>query len=62
MSSLDFHRKLLAREVYVLPGTFFFWNKRHLGNDFVRVALARDPRMFQAAARQLALEIQRYVG
>ncbi len=60
MDALTFHRKLLARDVYVLPGNFFFWNERHKGNRFVRVALAREPRMFRAAARQLALEIQRY--
>ncbi len=60
VDSMDFHRKLLARDVYVLPGTYFFWNQRNLGNRFVRVALAREPRMFRGAARQLALEIQRY--
>jgi aspartate/methionine/tyrosine aminotransferase len=58
--ALAFHRKLLARDVYVLPGTYFFWNHRHRGNRYVRVALAREPRMFRAAARQLALEIARY--
>jgi aspartate/methionine/tyrosine aminotransferase len=60
VDSPNFQRKLVARDVYVLPGTFFFWNERHKGNRFVRVALAREPRMFRAAARQLAQEIERY--
>ena len=60
VDSMDFHNKLLARDVYVLPGTYFFWNRRHLGNRYVRVALAREPRMFRAAARQLAQEIEWY--
>jgi aspartate/methionine/tyrosine aminotransferase len=60
MDALNFQRKLLTRDVYVLPGTFFFWNERHKGNRYVRVALAREPKMFRAAARQLALEIERY--
>ncbi len=42
--SVNFQSKLLARDVYVLPGTFFFWNEPHQGNRFVRVALAREPR------------------
>jgi aspartate/methionine/tyrosine aminotransferase len=52
-----FHRRLLARDVYVLPGTYFFWNTPAQGNHFVRVALARDPERFRAAARQLATEV-----
>jgi aspartate/methionine/tyrosine aminotransferase len=60
VDSVNFQRKLVARDVYVLPGTYFFWNERHKGNRYVRVALAREPRMFRAAARQLALEIERY--
>jgi aspartate/methionine/tyrosine aminotransferase len=60
IDALNFQRKLLTRDVYVLPGTFFFWNERHKGNRYVRVALAREPKMFRAAARQLALEIERY--
>lgn len=57
VDSRSFQRKLLARDVYVVPGTFFFWNEKHRGNRYVRVALAREPRMFRAAVQQLALEI-----
>jgi aspartate/methionine/tyrosine aminotransferase len=51
-------RRLLEREVYVLPGTFFFWSNHSRGDRFVRVALARDPAYFRAAASELAREVR----
>jgi alanine-alpha-ketoisovalerate/valine-pyruvate aminotransferase len=52
---------LLARDVYVLPGTYFFWSDHAQGRSFVRVALARDPDRLRAAVRQLRLEVERHV-
>jgi aspartate/methionine/tyrosine aminotransferase len=61
LDATTFQRRLLAREVYVLPGTFFFWSDHRQGDSFVRVALAREPDRFKLAVRQLALEVQRHV-
>jgi len=52
---------LLARDVYVLPGTYFFWSDHSQGRSFVRVALAREPERMRAAVRQLRLEIEAHV-
>lgn len=41
--------KLLENEVYVLPGTYFFWHEPARGERYVRLALAREPEMFAAA-------------
>jgi aspartate/methionine/tyrosine aminotransferase len=52
---------LLARDVYILPGSYFFWSDHSKGRSFVRVALAREPARMQAAIRQLRLEIESHV-
>lgn len=56
LDATSFHQRLLRRDVYVLPGTFFFWSDHRRGDRFVRVALARAPSRFKAAVRLLALE------
>lgn len=41
---------LLERnQVYVLPGTFFYWNTPSKGELYIRIALARDPSEFKLA-------------
>jgi aspartate/methionine/tyrosine aminotransferase len=59
--ALELQQALLARDVYVLPGTYFFWSDHRKGRWFVRVALARAPDRLRAAVRQLRLEIERHV-
>ena len=44
---------MLEHEVYVLPGTFFYWNEPSRGERFVRIALARQPEHFAGAARKM---------
>ena len=61
VDSTTFQRRLLARDLYVLPGTFFFWSDHSRGDSFIRVALAREPDRFRGAVRHLALEVQRHV-
>jgi aspartate/methionine/tyrosine aminotransferase len=42
-----------SRNVYVLPGTYFFWSRKELGERHIRIALARDPRQFRDSILQL---------
>lgn len=42
-----------AAKVYVLPGTYFFWDDPQRGERFIRIALARDTDMFTQAMRQV---------
>lgn len=42
-----------SRNVYVLPGTYFFWSRKELGERYIRIALAREPRLFRDSILQL---------
>jgi aspartate/methionine/tyrosine aminotransferase len=44
-----------TQKVYVLPGTYFFWDKPERGERFVRLALARDTEVFTEAVRRISL-------
>lgn len=46
----ELHAQLEARGIYVLPGTYFFWNTPEKGEHFIRIALARDSKTFEKAA------------
>lgn len=48
------------RQVYLLPGTFFFWSDPSQGEQYVRIALARDPQMFAAAMHNLRRVLDDY--
>lgn len=39
--------------VHVLPGTYFYWNNQGVGEQYVRIALARDTAAFEPAMRAL---------
>jgi len=39
--------------IYVLPGTYFFWSDHSKGERFIRIALARETRMFAAAIGEI---------
>jgi aspartate/methionine/tyrosine aminotransferase len=60
IDAAGFQQRLLAREVYVLTGNYFFWAGPSRGDRWVRVALAREPALFRAAARHLVEEARRY--
>jgi len=40
-------------EVYILSGAYFLWSRRELGERYVRIALAREPKQFRNAILQL---------
>lgn len=41
------------RNVYVLPGTYFFWSRKELGERYIRIALAREPWLFRDSILEL---------
>lgn len=45
--------KLAQAGVYVLPGNQFFWSEPAKGDQFLRVALVRDPTMFLRACERI---------
>ncbi|MEV6671186.1 aminotransferase class I/II-fold pyridoxal phosphate-dependent enzyme [Streptomyces sp. NPDC051162] len=56
----DLQRHLAQHEVYVLPGTYFFWNEPERGESYVRLALARDPGEFLASVTRLREAVDGY--
>jgi aspartate/methionine/tyrosine aminotransferase len=54
------HADLVDIGVAVLPGTGFFWSTPSRGQDYVRLALARDPQMFACAMTQLRDALRSY--
>ncbi len=40
---------LLEHQIYVLPGKYFYWHNPAQGQRFIRIALAREPRIFEHA-------------
>jgi aspartate/methionine/tyrosine aminotransferase len=50
LSAQALKQALDGHGVYVLPGNHFFWHDRRQGEQFIRVALARDADMFREAA------------
>jgi aspartate/methionine/tyrosine aminotransferase len=61
MTGLELKQLLDEHGVFVLPGDHFFWHDRRQGQQFIRVALARDADMFAEAA-QLLGAVCRKVG
>lgn len=57
ITATELQRRLLSREVYVLPGTYFHWNTPGDGERYVRIALARRPEQFAVAMRALREEL-----
>ena len=56
IDAASFQKRLLAHDVYVLTGNYFYWSDPRRGDQFVRVALAREPALFAPAAAKLAEE------
>ncbi|MEV4295751.1 aminotransferase class I/II-fold pyridoxal phosphate-dependent enzyme [Microbispora rosea] len=46
-------QRLLEDEIYVLPGTYFYWNDPAKGERYIRVALARRPGTFACAMHRM---------
>lgn len=49
LGASELQQRLLDEDVYVLPGTYFYWNQPEAGERYIRIALARRPEMFAAA-------------
>ncbi|MFZ3555691.1 MULTISPECIES: pyridoxal phosphate-dependent aminotransferase [unclassified Streptomyces] len=62
VTASDLQRELSQHEVYVLPGTYFFWNTPQDGERFVRMALARDPEEFRDAVVTLREAVDSLAG
>jgi aspartate/methionine/tyrosine aminotransferase len=61
LKALELKQLLDEQGVFVLPGNHFFWHDRRQGDQFIRVALARDADVFREAAALLG-EVCRKVG
>ncbi|WP_159944074.1 MULTISPECIES: aspartate/tyrosine/aromatic aminotransferase [unclassified Nocardiopsis] len=59
-SAEELQAELPQEEVYVLPGTYFYWNNPARGERFVRIALAREPEMFRLAMDRMRKVLMRY--
>jgi aspartate/methionine/tyrosine aminotransferase len=46
ISSTELTTFLACHKIHILPGTYFFWNKKEIGEEYVRIALARDAEVF----------------
>lgn len=60
LTATDLQAVLFEEEVYVLPGTFFYWNTPEQGERFVRLALAREPEIFAGAVTRMRKVLERY--
>ncbi|MFA7286796.1 MAG: aminotransferase class I/II-fold pyridoxal phosphate-dependent enzyme [Patescibacteria group bacterium] len=58
-TTLQKHLYRKAR-VYVLPGTYFFWDKPTRGERYIRIALARDTIMFKKAIAKVKKALYAY--
>lgn len=59
LTATRLHAVLLDSDVYVLPGTYFHWADRQAGERYLRIALARDPEMFDEAMRAARQALER---
>jgi aspartate/methionine/tyrosine aminotransferase len=62
LSGLELKQVLDGHGVFVLPGNQFFWHDRRRGDQFIRVALARDADMFREAAGRLGDVCRKVAG
>ncbi|MEX0732208.1 MAG: hypothetical protein WED00_19230 [Aquisalimonadaceae bacterium] len=60
VSADDLHEYLLQRQVYVLPGKFFYWHNPERGQRYIRIALARNPVLFEQAMNAASEALENY--
>lgn len=58
----DLQAYLMAYEVYVLPGKYFYWSQPQAGQKYIRLALARKPEEFEQAVETIARALENYHG
>jgi aspartate/methionine/tyrosine aminotransferase len=49
LTATELQSRLFDHEIYVLPGTYFYWDDKKKGERYVRIALARRPEEFADA-------------
>ncbi len=49
LKATELQKQLYKAGVYVLPGTYFFWSDHSRGDQYIRIALARDTDVFRPA-------------
>lgn len=49
LTATQLQEQLFSNEIYVLPGTFFYWDNPDRGERYIRIALARRPEEFADA-------------
>ncbi|KKW36623.1 MAG: hypothetical protein UY81_C0020G0006 [Candidatus Giovannonibacteria bacterium GW2011_GWA2_53_7] len=52
ISATELQKAIRKAGTYVLPGTYFFWSDPQKGEQYIRIALARDTDMFEPAIRR----------
>ncbi|WP_447034793.1 pyridoxal phosphate-dependent aminotransferase [Streptomyces sp. DSM 118878] len=62
VKATELQAHLTQYEVYVLPGTYFYWNEPERGERYVRIALARDPQEFAASLTRLREAVDSYAA
>lgn len=62
LTATKLQRAAARTGVYVLPGKFFYWSQPSKGERYVRIALARDPDMFEVAVTRLRAEVDSCAG
>lgn len=62
VSAQELFQHLLKYEVYLLTGRYFYWCHPERGERFIRIALARDTVLFEAAMKQARKAINDFYG
>ncbi|MFJ9089756.1 aminotransferase class I/II-fold pyridoxal phosphate-dependent enzyme [Streptomyces sp. NPDC102384] len=62
VKATELQRRLAEHDVYVLPGTYFFWNTPERGEAYVRMALARDAVEFKDSVVALRKVVDSLAG
>lgn len=60
ITATELQKTILAEGVYVLPGTYFFWSDHKKGEQYIRIALARNTEMFKSAIKLVRSALDKY--
>ncbi|AOS64613.1 aminotransferase class I/II-fold pyridoxal phosphate-dependent enzyme [Actinoalloteichus hymeniacidonis] len=60
LTSTELQARLFEHEIYVLAGTFFYWDDPQKGERYIRIALARRPAEFAAAMAAMTKALSDY--
>lgn len=56
----DLQAHLLKSQIYVLSGKYFYWSNPEQGQRYVRIALAREPDLFEGAMKAMRTALDAY--